>query len=182
MANLPDVELVLPEGEVCLVRVAGEADAINLIEYLNQIGGETPFLPSGAGEFRLSTEEEKRFISRLSEADNSLYLIAVARGRIVGILTLEGNSRPRMKHVAELGVSVVKEYWQKGIGRFLMETALGWAERDSTLCKVFLIVHHQNRRAIDLYLKLGFVQEGVHSKLLCVEGEYHDCLYMARSV
>jgi len=28
----------------------------------------------------------------------------------------------------------------------------------------------------------GFVQEGVHSGLLCVGGEYHDCLYMARPV
>lgn len=182
MANLLDVELVLPQGEVCVIRSARETDAANLIEYLNQIGGETPLLPSGAGEFYLSPDEEKKFISRQSEAENSLYLIAEARGRIIGILTLEGNSRPRMKHVAELGVSVTKDYWQKGIGRFLMETALGWAERSPTLRKVFLIVHHQNRRAIDLYLKLGFVQEGVHSKLLYVEGRYHDCLYMSRAV
>lgn len=182
MANLSDVELVLPQDEVCIIRTARAADAANLIEYINQIGGETPFLPSGAGEFHLSSDDEKEFISRMLAADNSLYLIAEARERIVGILTLEGNSRPRMKHVAELGVSVVKDYWRKGIGRALMDTALGWAESNPVLRKVFLIVHHQNQRAIDLYLKLGFVQEGVHSKLLYVEGEYHDCLYMSRAV
>ena len=182
MVDLPEVEIALPQGEVCLIRVAQEADANPLIEYLNRIGGETPFLPSGANEFNLSSYDEKKFISRMRAAENSLYLIAEAGGRIIGILTLEGNSRPRMKHVAELGVSVLKDYWRKGIGRSILETALGWAESDPVLRKVFLIVHHRNQRAIDLYLKLGFVQEGVLSKLLYVEGRYHDCLYMSREV
>jgi RimJ/RimL family protein N-acetyltransferase len=182
MGTIPDVEFVLPQGDVCVIRVARESDAHSLVEYLNRIGGETPFLPSGAGEFHLSAEEEKNFIARMSAANNSLYLVAEARKRIVGILTLEGNARPRMKHVAELGVSVMKDYWRQGIGRLLMETALGWAESSPVLHKVFLIVHHENQRAIELYLKLGFVQEGVQSKLLYVAGRYHDCLYMARAV
>jgi len=87
-----------------------------------------------------------------------------------------------MRHAAELGVSVTREFWRQGVGRTLLETALGWAENSPVLRKVFLLVHHENRRAIDLYLGLGFVREGVHSGLLCVEGEYHDCLYMARPV
>jgi RimJ/RimL family protein N-acetyltransferase len=87
-----------------------------------------------------------------------------------------------MRHAAELGVSVTRDFWRQGVGRTLLETALGWARESRALRKVFLLVHHENRRAIDLYLRLGFVQEGVHSGLLCVEGEYHDCLYMARPV
>ena len=87
-----------------------------------------------------------------------------------------------MRHVAELGVSVTKELWRQGVGCSLLGAALSWGERSAVLRKVFLLVHHENRRAIDLYLKLGFVQKGVHSELLCVEGRYHDCLYMARAV
>jgi RimJ/RimL family protein N-acetyltransferase len=182
MAEIPDVEFVLPRGDACVLRVAREADAAELVGYLNRIGGETPFLPSGAGEFHLPAEEEAKFVARMRGADNSLYLVAQARGRIVGILTLEGGARPRMRHVAELGVSVTKEFWRQGVGRSLMRAALGWAESSPVLRKVFLLVHHENRRAIDLYLKLDFVQEGLHSEVLCVEGEYHDCLYMARAV
>jgi RimJ/RimL family protein N-acetyltransferase len=118
----------------------------------------------------------------MREACNGLYLVAEAGGRIVGILTLEGGARPRMRHAAELGVSVERDFWGRGVGRTLLEASLGWAAESPVLRKVFLLVHHENRRAIDLYLKLGFVQEGVHSGLLCVEGEYHDCLYMARPV
>lgn len=182
MAEIPDVEFALPRGDACVLRVARESDAPALIEYLNRIGGESPFLPSGANEFQLPPDEEKKFIARMRAAENSLYLVAETRGRIVGILTLEGNARPRMRHAAELGVSVLKDYWRQGIGRALMGAALGWAESSPVLRKVFLMVHHENRRAIDLYLKLGFMQEGVHSKVLYVEGRYHDCLYMARAV
>jgi RimJ/RimL family protein N-acetyltransferase len=158
MAEIPDVEIITPRGDACRVRIAREPDAVELIEYLNRIGGETPFLPSGVDEFHATAEEESKFIARMREADNSLYL------------------------VAELGVSVTKDFWRQGVGRTLLETALGWAENSLVLRKVFLLVHHENRRAIDLYLKLGFVREGVHSGVLCVEGVYHDCLYMARPV
>lgn len=182
MAEIPGVEFVLPRGERCVIRVARESDAPPLVEYLNRVGGETPFLPSGANEFHLPADEEKTFIARMGAADNSLYLVAEARDRVVGILTLEGGARPRMRHVAELGVSVTKDYWRQGIGRSLMETALGWAGDSPALRKVFLLVHQGNRRAVELYLKLGFVQEGVHSEVLYVEGRYHDCLYMARAV
>ena len=84
--------------------------------------------------------------------------------------------------MAELGITVAKDHWRQGIGRALMETALRWAESNSILRKVFLIVHHENRRAIDLYLRLGFEQEGLYSNLLYIEGKYYDCLNMARAV
>jgi RimJ/RimL family protein N-acetyltransferase len=182
MAEISDAQLLLPQGEACVIRVARESDALSLIEYLNQIGGESPFLASGVNEFHLSPEDEQKFITQMAAAENSLFLVAEVRNRIVGVLTLEGSSRPRMKHVAELGVSVVKDYWGQGIGRAMMEAALEWAESNAILRKVFLIVHQENRRAIDLYLRVGFEQEGVQSKLLYIEGEYHDCLYMARAV
>lgn len=182
MAEISDVECKLPQGDDCIIRVARGGDAPALIEYLNLIGGETPFLPTGANEFGQAADEEAALIARLLAAENSLYLVAVTQKRIVGILTLVGNARPRMKHVAELGVSVRKDYWQQGIGRRLMLTALAWAESCRVLHKIFLLVHHQNHHAIELYRKLGFVQEGLHTKVVCVEGVYHDCLYLARAV
>ncbi len=118
----------------------------------------------------------------MCEANNCLYLVAVVRERNVGILRLEGSSRPSMRHVAELDVSVMKDNWLQGIWRWLIGTALGWAGSSPVPHKVFLIVHHENQRAVDLYLKLRFTQEGVLSKLLYVEGKYHDCLYLARAV
>ena len=44
MAEIPEVEFVLPRGDACVIRVARETDAAALVEYLNRIGGETPFL------------------------------------------------------------------------------------------------------------------------------------------
>ena len=81
MAEIPEVELVLPRGDACVLRVARESDAAELVAYLNRVGGETPFLPSGADEFQPTAGEEARFIARMRAADNSLYLVAEARGR-----------------------------------------------------------------------------------------------------
>ena len=42
--------------------------------------------------------------------------MAQVGGRIVGTLNFSGGARPRTAHIGEIGVSVLKEYWGKGIG------------------------------------------------------------------
>jgi ribosomal protein S18 acetylase RimI-like enzyme len=64
-----------------------------------------------------------------------------------------------------------------------METALDWAESSPILRKINLVVRHDNMRAIELYRRLGFVQEGRISGFPVHRQQYHDCLYrMGRAV
>lgn len=182
MAQIPGTHFSLHNGDRCVVRCARAEDAAAIIRYLQQIADESPHLATEAFEFDFTEAEEQDYIARLGAGDTSLFLVAELRGAIIGVVTLEGHAKNRMKHVADLGISVVRSHWGQGLGRALMETAISWAESCPALKKITLTVHARNRRAIDLYLKLGFAKEGVIIDLLHIDGRFHDCWNMGRAV
>jgi RimJ/RimL family protein N-acetyltransferase len=182
MALTPPIDLALRNGARCVLRNALSEDAPALIAFVKRVADESPHLATEADEFDFTVDEEKAFIARLNQEDNSLFLIAEENGSIAGTLTLEGHHKARMRHVAELGVSVSEDRSGFGLGRALMEAAIAWAENCVALKKISLTVHANNRRAVDLYLKLGFVQEGVLAGALKIDGRFHDCISMGRMV
>ena len=70
-----------------------------------------------------------------------------------------------------------REYWGKGYGREAMKLILKFAFHELNLHRVQLSVFSYNERAISLYRKLGFVQEGVLREYLSRDGQRHDMLY-----
>jgi RimJ/RimL family protein N-acetyltransferase len=107
-----------------IVRQGLPTDAARCIEYVQTLTAE-PDIAIGlsAGEFTLTEEQEAQFIQVMADAGNSLYLVAEADGRIIGVLTLEGGNRKFNRHAATLGISVAKDYRGQGIGRALMRAA-----------------------------------------------------------
>jgi RimJ/RimL family protein N-acetyltransferase len=182
MALTPPTILALRNGARCVLRNARAEDAPTLIAFVKRVANESPHLATEADEFDFTIDEEKLFLARLNNEDNSLFLVAEVDGHLVGTLTLEGHHKARMRHVAELGVSVSKDQWGCGVGRTLLEAAIAWAENCANLKKISLTVHANNRRAVDLYLKLGFVKEGALARALKIDGRFYDCITMGRMV
>lgn len=55
---------------------------------------------------------------------------------------------------------VDKNFRDKGIGKLLIKGLLDWAESNPLIEKVSLGVFSTNKRAIALYKKMGFIEEG----------------------
>ena len=68
--------------------------------------------------------------------------------------------------------------WGKGYGREAMELVLKFAFHELNLHRVQLTVFGYNERAISLYRKLGFVQEGVLREYLSRDGRRYDMLVL----
>ena len=100
------------------IREARAADAERVIEYTKTIGGETDNLTFGASGFPITVEQEADYLESVYSADKSVHLLAVIDGEIVGDGSLSGLPR-RMSHRANLGITVKKSYWNKGIGSML---------------------------------------------------------------
>ena len=64
MAELRATKVKLRDGSPCLVRSARERDARELLGYLDMVGGESPYLEFGAGEYALSVTEERNVIRK----------------------------------------------------------------------------------------------------------------------
>ncbi|MCY6369478.1 GNAT family N-acetyltransferase [Clostridium ganghwense] len=165
-------------NERIIVRKAIKSDAEALIEYLNIIGGESDFLTFTAGEFGRTIEQEREFIKNTLEKDNALFIIAEINGKIVGNLNFSGGPRPRNAHVGEFGVSVLKKYWGNGIGEELIKYLIEWSKKSGTIRKINLRVRTDNTRGINLYKKLGFLEEGTLKRDFFINGKFYDSVSM----
>ncbi len=122
----------------------------------------------------------KRLESRAHEQD-SLHLLALADDTVIGSAGLHSLGwTPRRRHVAGLGISVAAAWQGKGIGDELMRRLLDWADHWAGYLRIELTVYVDNARAIALYRKHGFVEEGTNRAHALRDGAYVDSLMMAR--
>ncbi len=161
-------------GHHAVIAPATEWDAAALVAYLDDVAGETDFLTFGRGGFGITVEQEAVFVRELHERGNGLILQARIDGEISGVASLMRPRTSRLRHTAELGLSVRNKYWGMGLGRTLCEELILDA-RQLGLTRIELRVRHDNTRAISLYEALGFQLEGTLRGAFMVDGiEYDD--------
>lgn len=161
-----------------VISQASHQDAEAIIKYLNKVGDETDFLTFGAGEFWLTIEEERECIKNLQQSGKGVMMIAKSEGIIIA-QGLCVSKEKRSAHVFELSITVAKNFWGNGIGTEMirkMEEAVG----DLGAEKITLSVCSANDRAIRLYQKLGYQEEGLLKKDHKIGNEYHDTIIMSK--
>jgi len=176
--NMEEKELTVRNGTRLTIREARSSDAAALLEYVEAVSAETDYLTFGPGEFTLSVEEEEAYLEKCQQANNCIYLLAETRGRLIGALSFAGGTRVRTRHAGEFSLSVRKEYWSQEVASALLDVLTEWALEGQIIRKLNLRVRTDNRRAIRLYERKGYVTEGTIRKELCVNGEYYDLLWM----
>lgn len=167
-------------GTPLLIRPAVEDDAEAVIEYIQRVDAESPFLSREPGEFDMPVATERLFLRRIAEQENSLFLVAFDGERLVSTLDFHGGRGSRTCHTGEFGMSVAMSHWGRGLGAHMLDTLLAWAEQTGILSRVKLRVNASNDRAIALYRSRGFIEEGRLRRELFVAGEWVDVLCMAR--
>jgi RimJ/RimL family protein N-acetyltransferase len=75
------------------------------------------------------------------------------------------------------GVFTSPRYRRRGLSRQVVEAALQHAF-DNGVHRVNLQVYVPNEPAIALYKAIGFVEYGVESEAVCLDGRYHDGVHM----
>jgi RimJ/RimL family protein N-acetyltransferase len=150
---------VPPEG--LRIEPARPLDALPTLALHRAVLEERQWFITLPEELDLTLDEREHQIRGLAEADNSLFLVARLPGeRCVGFLTLRGGSLRRLRHTAKLELMVDPSWRGEGIGTAMLEAALRWAEDSPVLTKIGLAVFATNERALALYDKLGFREEG----------------------
>jgi putative acetyltransferase len=107
------------------------------------------------------------------------YLVSEFDGKVAGNLGLH-RKKDRLAHVTGLGMAVYDDYRDQGIGTALMAAAMDMADNWLNLKRVELDVYVDNKRAIHLYEKFGFVIEGTLKAQAFRDGEYVDSHPMGR--
>jgi RimJ/RimL family protein N-acetyltransferase len=163
-----------------IIREAQAADAAQLIALVRDLADEPGlYIALSPGEFNLTVDQEQKFVAEYEAADNSVFLVAETQGQIIGVLTCKGGSRKLTRHAATLGMSVRKDWRNKGVGGLLLARVIDWAKGTGIVSRIELFVFARNEMAIHLYQKHGFVCEGRRRRAICRDGEYFDDLVMS---
>ena len=155
------------------------SDAAKLLKYLKQVGGETDNLTFGPEGMPFSVEAEAEFIYSMENSIDNIMLLAKSDDKIVECASLNRLPR-RMKHRGDFAISVVKEYWNRGIGSLLLEQIIAFAKENSFEV-IDLQVRSDNKSAIHLYEKYGFKKIGEHPAFFKMDDEKirFDFMYLA---
>ena len=103
--------------------------------------------------------------------------VAETAGERVGLVELV-----EINHIhrrAEFQIIIAPEHQGKGYATAATRLAMDYAFTVLNLYKLYLIVDCANERAVKVYAKLGFTEEGRLREEFFVDGEYRDVLRMA---
>ncbi len=151
-------------------------DAEEMIACLKRTGGETDNLTFGAEGLPVTVEQEREHLEEVHSAERAVHYGVWKDGELIANGSLNALPR-RMSHVADMGLAVVREQWNKGIGGMLLERLIGYA-RLSGIEIIKLEVRSDNAGAIHLYEKYGFQRTGRLPAYFKIGNEYVDFVIM----
>ena len=159
-----------------VIRKARIEDAVILVAAERETAQTPGLLVSQSYELTLEASETK--IAELT--DTGRYIVAEQDGKIVGHALLDPMPLEAISHVFRLTIVVHPGYLGQGIGTALMKDLMNWARQNPGVEKIELLVRATNLRAIRMYSKLGFMEEGRFKKRIrLADGNFIDDLAMA---
>lgn len=126
-------------------------------------------------------DEEEELIKEkiINRGKNQYWYVAEENRKVIGLGILMNHGNLRRKHVGVITLMVNSDYQNKGIGSLLMDKLINLSE-SLNIIRLELCVFRDNYKAINLYKKFGFKEEGIKIKSALKNGEYVDEIMMAR--
>ncbi|XZM38446.1 GNAT family N-acetyltransferase [Clostridium perfringens] len=126
-------------------------------------------------------DEEEELIKEkiINRGKNQYWYVAEENGKVIGLGILMNHGNLRKKHVGVITLMVNSDYQNKGVGSLLMDKLINLSE-SLNIIRLELCVFRDNYKAINLYKKFGFKEEGIKIKSALKNGEYVDEIIMAR--
>ena len=147
--------ITLKNGKEAILREPRGEDAAEMVAYLKTTAAETDFLMNYPEECRFTEETEKSYLENIVNAKNTLMIVCEIDGRIAGNCSINFNSRMKTAHRASVGIALLREFWNLGIGTKLFEAMID-AAKARGVSQMELEFVEGNERAKHLYEKMGF--------------------------
>ena len=171
--------ITLKNGKKALIRNGEFSDGAAVYENFNQTHAETDYMLSYPDENSFNAEQEADFLKEKTDSDNEIEIVAVVDGEIVGSAGIEAvGAKYKVRHRADLGIGISKEYWGLGLGKAFMNACIECA-KEAGYTQLELNVVAENERAIALYRSFGFKEFGRNPRgFNSRESGYQELVYM----
>jgi RimJ/RimL family protein N-acetyltransferase len=163
-----------------LIREAVSGDAAELKVYFRKAYEESDFLLFEPEEVR-SDDSIASTIENATNTCSGTTYICVDGNLIVGACFCFRGFVKRQRHCMGIALSVLASHHSRGIGREFLNRLEKWA-LNNEVTRIELNVRCDNLRAIKMYERFGFVQEGRKSRSILIRGEFKDDFIMAKQL
>ena len=173
-------EIILKDGRTAVLRSPLPADAAAALDFMKRTASETPYLLRSPEECTLTLQEEEKFLSRFPDDPNALMILCFVDGVLAGNCQVVRKTKLKNRHRASIGIALLQDYWNLGIGTALFEEMISMG-RQWELLQLELEVIEGNDRAMALYRKLGFETTGaVPNAIRMPDGSFVREFYMVK--
>jgi len=135
----------------------------------------------GGNTFYVSHLRETEWIKNATLNDNDNIKLAICckeNDRYIGNVNL--SSINWINRTAEYSIMIgEKSLWGKGFGKEATMLIIKYAFEELNLNRIYLTVRDDNNSAINLYKKVGFVQEGILRRSLYKNNKFIDLVIMS---
>ncbi len=174
-------EIQLKNGKKGIIKHANMHDAKEYLDFLMQISKETENTIRYPEEMNVTVEKEALILKSMEQSSSQYMLGVYVNQKLVatGHCYCIGD-RIKLRHRSGVGISVLKDYWNLGIGKILMQEMIDIMSNNGYE-QLELDVMGNNERAISLYKKLGFVECGrLPHGIRFIDGSYADLVTMVK--
>ncbi|WNF35822.1 GNAT family N-acetyltransferase [Bacillaceae bacterium IKA-2] len=181
MGAIIPYQVISKSGHEILLRSATLLDTKAVLRLSYQVISENDTLVTTIGEFNVTEEQQRSFITMYNDDPSNVMIVAEYNRNIIGVLTFQRGMLQKYFHHGSIGMIVKKTWRSSGIGTALLTTFLEWADYQPLLEKLCLDVLASNEKAIALYNKLGFIEEGRQkNQVKIANGHYEDLIIMGK--
>jgi len=166
------------DGIPFLLRPATPDDSDVIIKNINEICDEQVFLYTD--KFIMTPEWTELLKKSVDEEKGNLLIVAQVDDLVVGHLRMYPLwYGVKTRHVGEVGLAIIKEWRERSLGTSMLNYALEWASI-AGFKKITASVIATNQRALKLFNKFHFKNEGLRVQQFIIHGTYTDEILMAR--
>ncbi len=128
-------------------------------------------------------KKDKEASIRHYEADDELYLGVWDDKEIIaeGSMSLSKLGHPWSTAQGAFGLCMLEEYTSQGLGTHMLKELEKWAIKHK-VHRIKATVRHNNKRALGLYLKLGYQIEGMARETAFFDNQWQHEYYIAKII
>jgi len=168
--------------EKITIRPLKLSDVDSCLSMINSLVKEKAMISVQKKMTRKQEEEYiKATVKEIKDKKRVVFVIDV-NGKVVGISGISRLSEGTRKHIGEIGISLRKETRGKGLGEKLFKKTMSEGIKKFRFKIIYLNVFGNNKIAMNLYKKLGFVKIGTVKKGLSHYNGYGDWVIMVKYI